>query len=505
MFKRVSTYLLFAFLFVVPSFVFLRAQTTNMGTSEDPVQTFVNNSSKPSQEGWLLNSTISNVATGICGLSGCPDQATLIEQLKTSSYIPGGAIGVASQAVAMTFSQPISGVQYLAQMKDNMLGRPAYAQGAGYGFNSITGLLPIWRAFRNLVYLASSLLFIVLGLMIVLRVKLNPQTVVSIQSAIPDIITTLLLVTFSYAIAGLLLDLMKFVEAAGVSLLFSATGKNLGSNLFEDNFFYAKLFGAQNFKFTDLVGNNLGKITNLSTNLIPWQIITIMGALIGGMIGGVFGAGGGPISAIGVGAIGAALGPMIIHLILLVLVLTFVLKLLIGLIKIYVSIIFKIIIGPLEIGLGAIPGIKAGFGSWLKDLFALTMTFPIITLFLVIANMLVESTLKGWGQVQAPAIIDATGMLTGGGLINALPFFIGFSALMMVSQLPELIPQAIFALKPSAWETAIGKGEQMIPGYGAYKAIRGGVEKDLTGVAVSGLKNVGKRGFDIIRGSRTGP
>lgn len=486
MFKRVFTYLIFAFLFIVPSFVLLRAQAGS-SSQEDPVQTFVKNSAQPNQESWLLNSTVSNLATGICGLSGCPEQSQLVEQLKTSSYIPGGAIGVASQTVAMTFSQPISGIQYLAKMKDNLLGKSAYAQGAGYGFNSITGLLPIWRAFRNLVYLASSLLFIMLGLMIILRVKLNPQTVVSIQSAIPDIITTLLLVTFSYAIAGLLLDLMKFVEAAGVSLLFSATGKTIGSNLFDDNFIYARIFGLQNFKFSDLVGNNLGKITNLSTNLIPWQIITILGSLIGGMVGGIFGSAGGlPIGLAG-GAIGAILGPMIIHFILLLLVLYFVLKLLIGLIKIYVSIIFKIIIGPLEIGLGAIPGIKAGFSSWLKDLFAMTMTFPIITLFLVIANMLVESTLKGWGQVQAPAIIDATGMLTGGGIINALPFFIGFSALMMVAQLPELIPQAIFALKPSPWETAIGKGKQMVPGYGAAKGVATGLSKKATDGTVAAI------------------
>ena len=62
------------------------------------------------------------------------------------------------------------------------------------------------KAFRNFAYVLITLLFIIMGLMIMFRVKIDPRTVVSFQSALPKIIMALILVTFSYAIVGLLID-----------------------------------------------------------------------------------------------------------------------------------------------------------------------------------------------------------------------------------------------------------------------------------------------------------
>ena len=40
---------------------------------------------------------------------------------------------------------------------------------------------------------------------------MSPQTIVTIQSALPKIVVTLILVTFSYAIAGFMVDLVYVV------------------------------------------------------------------------------------------------------------------------------------------------------------------------------------------------------------------------------------------------------------------------------------------------------
>ena len=52
------------------------------------------------------------------------------------------------------------------------------------------------------------IILIAAGFMIMFRVKINPQTVVSLQTMIPKLVITLLLVTFSYAIAGLVIDMI---------------------------------------------------------------------------------------------------------------------------------------------------------------------------------------------------------------------------------------------------------------------------------------------------------
>ena len=51
------------------------------------------------------------------------------------------------------------------------------------------------------------------------RVKINPQTVVSLQTMIPKLIITMLLVTFSFAIAGFVIDLVYVIIVAFIGML----------------------------------------------------------------------------------------------------------------------------------------------------------------------------------------------------------------------------------------------------------------------------------------------
>ena len=55
--------------------------------------------------------------------------------------------------------------------------------------------------------------------MIMFRMKINPQTVINIENALPRIVVAMLLITFSFAIAGFLIDMMYVLIAIIISLV----------------------------------------------------------------------------------------------------------------------------------------------------------------------------------------------------------------------------------------------------------------------------------------------
>lgn len=385
-------------------------------------------------------------------LSGdCPDPVAA----QKTGYVPqapGGMLGFASNLTSKTFTPPASGIEYIADSFQQLVGgQPAYAQGVG--FMGLQSILPIWKAFRNVIYIFSSLLLVIIGLMVMLRIKISPQAVVTIQNALPKLVTTLILVTFSYAIAGLLIDLSYFLQSAVLVLLFSAQGRGLSQNLFTSG-------GSDPFTFASLANADLRTIFNMSFALVPTVMLLALGTLLSTVIFGLLGLG---VAGVGVvaGAVGGFLaGPILVMIIILALLLYWILKLFFGLVKCYVTLIFKIIIGPLEIGMGAFPSAKLGFNTWLTDVLANLMVFPIVVVFMAIANVIVENAAAGmWAPnlLRGSLVGEATAAMAN--LSHGLvPVALGLGSLAILSKLPELVPQAIFMLKPSAWETAIGQG-----------------------------------------------
>lgn len=414
------------------------------------------------QEGWLDEAIKGNLVSGLNILTGTIPNTCFQNQFRCyapgSGQTVGGALGTNNGLIAGLYQPPASGIQYIAQIKDNFLGKPAYAQ--GIGFQGLQPILPIWRSFRNIVYVLSSIVFIAIGIMIILRIKISPQAVVTIQNAIPGLITTLILVTFSYAIAGLIIDLSSLIQAIVLTVLFQGQGKNLTENIVGN--------GNVLFNFTSLANPSLSSIFNLTWYLLPLNAIALLGSVIGAIIGGILGAAsgiiGGPlagITALGGASIGLAAGPVVVLLITAVLVLIWQLKFFFGLIKTYVTIIFKIVIAPLEIGAGAIPGMKLGFGSWINDMIGYIAVFPVSIIFLVLANIIVEKTgVSVWqnnpiaqGGLWTPSLMNGGGLpgvlaSVSGGLV---PAGIGLTAVFVMSKLPDMIPQVIFSLKPSPW------------------------------------------------------
>ncbi len=278
-------------------------------------------------------------------------------------------LNVLGNSIAYLISTPpVSSNQYFAYLQGNLskhrLVTPAYAQntqaqGGGYGFNRLQGFLPLWKAFRNIAYFFFVLAFVFYGFAIMFRVKINPQTAANIQSALPKLAVTLILITFSYAIVGLVIDFMWVFYYLFLNTL--------------DAF---DVFGGANPSGNLFAGLLLGKI-----GLLPSGVGLALAGIFGGIpgaIGAILG-----VSAL-LGAVVATFsGIWIISSIILTIALFISLgKIFIKLVGSYVYLIIYLVLAPIILLTDVIPGRNA-FNGWLNGIIANVVVFP-VTAFLLL-------------------------------------------------------------------------------------------------------------------------
>lgn len=481
------------------------------------------------------------MASMVCVLSGT-DPIT-----RTNNCLgvtPNGKLGfVSSKGLIGTMSNSIDSIYqngfpfgtgtYIAYLQNNFGVVPhAYAafgcppppgpgqtadQSTISGFCGFSPLLSIWVVIRNFAYLLMVIAFMGIGIAIMLRVKIDPRTVMTIENQLPKLVIGLLLITFSLAIAGVMADTMKLLDG----VIF-----NVYSNI-QDDTANGITFNNKNVDWKKDIQNsnpwdavrvivppiNNGKTTPLKIQLpsfslfpdhigpvpldfakipaqsINWQIpfgfgsggvnglaldaaesfsnvlttffkitpdnvnyiqdfVPIIGPilLITHIIGDVFTKGSpvgiildfvsftlalswsnglfnslaqsiGKTCAVGncPGIIGfivtlglrpAALGlfysllditiknfvlPIIIWLVVYIAVFLAMARLFFSLVFAWATILFEVVIGPLMIVFGLIPGLKGGFTGWLKTLAANLMAFPITIGILLLGSALVQA------------------------------------------------------------------------------------------------------------------
>lgn len=242
---------------------------------------------------------------------------------------------------------------------------------SGYKVLMDSGIVGLWNRVLNLAYVAFVLIMIVAGFMIMFRHKLGGQTMVTIGNVLPGVITALILATFSFAIAGLIIDL------GGV-----LTG------------LVSFILGGNDFEPTSIAG--WGRIINSAMGFGSLESTFNFGQ---GSLG---------LAAIGKGlallfvnvgwmapVAGTVLGLGVVGLILFVVVLGVVafgaLKVLIALYKAYFSLLLSVILGPLQITLGAMPGNSHMIKNWFLSIFRNVLVFPVILFIVNIPNAIQAS------------------------------------------------------------------------------------------------------------------
>jgi len=358
----------------------------------------------------------------------------------------GGAVGMVSNLVGGLYAtQPASSVEYLADLGSRLgLAKPAYAQ--GFGWTAFSPVLGLWKLFRNIAYLFFVIIFVVIGFMIMFRAKINPQTVIGIQNALPRIIVTLLLITFSYAIAGLIIDLGQVAT------------RIIGNLLIDGENFLGLGPGGAEFSFNDLLNADIFKLVN------PLRSV---GELTKGLVEIEAGPSGiiKPIAWITGKAVFWIAGFFI----------TF--KIFFALLGPYVGIILSIIFAPLQLLAGAIPGSQGGIGSWLKGLAANVLVFPVTFTMLCIAAIFKSGDFMAQCPPPPSPIGHYAAWCTGsdkfilpwapvtiGNWGAAAGELIGFGILFTIPKVAEMV-KSIFAIKPTPW------------GQAATEEIRGAIGK----------------------------
>lgn len=395
----------------------------------------------------------------------------------------GGAIGMATNTIASILStSPASSQEYLANLGENLgiAPKPAYAEGiTGSGNNVIYPVLALWKVTRNIAYAGFILVFMAAGMMIMFRQKLNPQTVIGIQQALPGIVVGLILVTFSYFIAALVVDL-SFVGTKLVAEMFISTE--------EKNFFGCTTSDGHGgrlcdtdpaigirdtynksdaFRMYSQVALRVNNVTDIFSNVWatinptseaipepePMELILARIPLAGDETADVGGAGTIPRSGVG-GVIGifiSTLASLLVPLILMVALMIQFVKLIIALLMSYIQILLMVIFGPILIMVSAVPGKGGMLSYWLKGLFANALIFPAVFAGFLFAGLLLE-----WNNGGTANIVANMPMFGGlnGSILKSL---LAFGVLLGLPAIPDMIRDAFGVKTPAGFmKAAVG-------------------------------------------------
>lgn len=328
------------------------------------------------------------------------------------------------------------------------LPKQAYAQAdTGIGFSGLRPLLPIWKAFRNLAYLFLSLIMIAIGFMIMFRKKIDAQTVVTVQNAIPNIVIALLLITFSYAIVGVLIDIMYIIMFVGLKLIAGAANSD-GRNIFGPEVVDMYMGSGMGQLFRGMSEGAFSSFDDITR-------IILFGSTRRAILQGIFGAITFAIFPVTGGSL--AWQPALLAALLGIAVLFGFMRVFFMLLSSYIQIIMSLIIGPFQLLFSAIPG-NTAFSSWIKNLVAHLSVFPITAIMILIGTYLAQydtvimggenliDTVKGsieGTRIWTPPLLSSAGSTTKG--ITGL---IALGVLMTIPTVAGSIKEALKAKPP---------------------------------------------------------
>ncbi len=460
-----------------------------------------------------------------CSLLGqaCDDDPNSKKNDLEKSFMSTGA-----NAISFTLlNPPASGIQYVAGGLKNAGFIPQTFAAEGIGFAAIKPISSVWRTMRDIAYLVLVIVMVAIGFMIMFRTQIDAQTVISIENSLPRIVITLILITFSFPIAGFLIDLMYLFISLIVSIL--ATDPSRVGQL--QNQYLAATPGQIFDSLIPLNSPDAGywyALERMSNGLIPanffdaigtiWQtaqgLMLILPEVIKGFLYlvGIWGsmilvekllvftkALTEPLSGIGaltvqIGNIPqfvtipilvvafVLLGLLAVQLILMILILFTVclifFRIFFMLLSTYLKILMLIIFSPVILLLGALPGQEA-FGQWFKNIFGEIMTFPAVVALFMVANRITVTILESAAQDQVflPGINETANLqktfwtppFLYGLNQEAFAFIVGMGILFII---PDLIKVMKESLGVSEFPVKVGFGTFL---QGGSVAVGGGI------------------------------
>ncbi len=359
-----------------------------------------------------------------------------------------GALGMTSTLVYTLYqTPPLTSSEYLADLGERFNPvKTAHAQVRGSGSRVTAPVLGIWKMMRNLAYLAMTLVFIITGFMIMLQRKINPQTVISIQNALPGLVVGLIMITFSYFFAALIVDtsylsinlignilekthydtqlsnstqtLLKpgttrdiMKNESVVSLYASFIGHTGDAriplqNTVESSFNFLK----QGTFLEELINGILFTIGCSYGYAAGFSVIPANIDILGNGVGTLSSVIGGYAGCLAAGG-GLAWQKFYIAGVILYLVLTFMLlvamfRVVFSLIGCYIQIVILTAVAPLYFLMSALPGRGGTSGQWFKSMLGNVMVFPAIYVVFIFAAFMGSTTAGSNGPAGGAGIIS---------------------------------------------------------------------------------------------------
>lgn len=380
-------------------------------------------------------------------ISACNLNYIIETNIQTLGHLVIGSPGdpqSVSQSAAGTLSYglgiilqtpPVSSRDYLAYMNSRFhipgTPQPAYAADGGVGYTSLTPILKIWVVMRNLAYLVFAIVFVVIGIMILIRSKIDPKTTVNVQNALPKIIFALVLVTFSYAIAGFLIDIMYVALGLVLTIAGSidARAGALGNKIIANNIFFAFFDG---FTMDKLAMATAG-INTMVNNFLNIDSNTFV-------LGGI------------TGFITQGIG----FLIIAIAIIWALFKTWIALLSAYAHVVLGILFSPLQLMIDAVPG-QNQLDGWIRNMLSNLLAFPVVLTMILIGLLLGNVSSVDTADFN-PGFVPP---LIGSSNQDAMQALIGIAIILTIPKTVEILQEVLKVPKTkwgTAWGEAIGAG-----------------------------------------------
>ncbi len=440
---------------VVYSFLFLPVRAVESLVGENSITCFIK----------LFGTSTADITSCTGAITTFMGKA--VDVLPKLVSVPGNNNQSVVAAIFNTDNRDLSGMGYTKNLL-NKFSLVSTVKAQGFGYGGLSWVQTYWKGFRDISYVLLVLVIIVFAFMIMFRVKLSPQTVVSVQSALPKVIMAMILITFSYAIAGFAVDLMYVISGFFALLLNLTKWASIGAayqTISGTGPGYAWMGGF--WVFFEMLGYAIlfffAAVSNFATILLSG--FNIFGAVL-------------------------ALVFVIMTVWVLVLVVWYTFKVPYVLIKTLISLYISIITAPVQILAGAIVP-SMGFGSWFKRVMADILVFPVTGLLFWFAwatlfqsyvqagvsiSSYYTSVFGNTPNVWVPGIIGSSGLGAGSGISGLIFLAISFGIIALIPKVPDMLKGLVMGERFS-FGTAIGEA------YGPVKGIAGGATGIASGIA----------------------
>lgn len=303
---------------------------------------------------------------------------TLLEDDSVSDFSKLGLIGMLDQGsdLAYAYYPSVDIPTHLAQqwvpgynesVTSTYAANSATGHPSGYQELVNSGVVNLWNKTLNIAYICFVIVMLVAGFMIMFRHKLGGQAVVTLGNVLPNIIIALILATFSFAIVGFIIDI------GGIANVLVANVIGIGElgSIGDLGQMVRSTFGSNNISTFTTWGSAgtlglVGSIITFSIGAFTTLPLTL------GIIGGL------------------SIVAMVFFLGILGIVFFGAIQVFIALIKAYFSLLLNVILGPIQIAMGAIPGNSYMITNWLLSVLRNVLVFPTVLFIVNIPNALVN-------------------------------------------------------------------------------------------------------------------